>query len=490
MPELPYDALVSEAAKERWVRWHADLKLAERKARKNGQHPSCWKIREPMTAEDEAEQERMRREHTKNLMAGYPELSGSKSPTTFDRSLYYAADDDSTTSPSNPSMPNSDFSMTSSTSDARIATPESVNSDHMHGLIPTRPASIEESSRSAFINSTQKVPTLNQFRDPSSRYSPMGRIAEDGLMADPYRSASRARRSWGDGSGEDSESTPSAATTKTPERAEVPVTLSIAGKSRTIFSSSCDTPLPEKAQNVMLTPTASIPLYNRFDQEEDHITDTVGAIAVDGWGNISCAASSGGIGMKYRGRVGPAALVGVGAAVIPRDPDDSDETCVATVTSGTGEHMATTMAATVCAERLYQSVKKHKGGEYIEVTEDEALKSMIENEFMGKMSICKIVDQLLKSAGHPSVKHSNSAGAIGILGVKKTRQGVMLYYGHNTDSFAMASMHADEESPLCTMSRNNVNGQVAQGGRMMRYQRKKKPKTTPKTTPTLRLPYV
>jgi taspase (threonine aspartase 1) len=88
--------------------------------------------------------------------------------------------------------------------------------------------------------------------------------------------------------------------------------------------------------------------------------------------------------MKYRGRVGPAALVGVGAAVIPIDPEDAEQSCVATVTSGTGEHMATTMAATVCAERLYQSVKKNRGGEYVEVSEDEALKAMIEHEFMGK----------------------------------------------------------------------------------------------------------
>ena len=118
--------------------------------------------------------------------------------------------------------------------------------------------------------------------------------------------------------------------------------------------------------------------------EEDNITDTVGAIAIDSWGNIACGASSGGIGMKYRGRVGPAALVGVGAAVIPVDPKDPDQTSVATVTSGTGEHMATTMAATVCAERLFQSVKKGRGGEFVEVTEDEALKAMIENEFMGE----------------------------------------------------------------------------------------------------------
>jgi taspase (threonine aspartase 1) len=50
------------------------------------------------------------------------------------------------------------------------------------------------------------------------------------------------------------------------------------------------------------------------------------------------------------------------------------------------------MAATVCAERLYQSVKKNRGGEYMEVSEDEALKAMIENEFMGKQIHDAVVD--------------------------------------------------------------------------------------------------
>jgi len=85
--------------------------------------------------------------------------------------------------------------------------------------------------------------------------------------------------------------------------------------------------------------------------------------------------------------------------------------------------------------------------------------------------------------GHPSVKNSNSAGAIGLLGIKKTRAGVMLYFGHNTDSFAMASMHSDENVPWCAMSRSNGNGQIAQGGRMMRYQRKKKTKTATPSRP-------
>ena len=36
---------------------------------------------------------------------------------------------------------------------------------------------------------------------------------------------------------------------------------------------------------------------------------------------------------------------------------------------------------------------------------------------------------------HPSVKNSHSAGAIGVMAVKKTVDGVWLHFAHNTDSF-------------------------------------------------------
>ena len=117
---------------------------------------------------------------------------------------------------------------------------------------------------------------------------------------------------------------------------------------------------------------------------EDDITDTVGAIAIDCFGNIAAGSSSGGIGMKHGGRVGPAALVGIGSAVIPIDPFDADKTCVATVTSGTGEHMATTMAATTCANRLYRSDRKSYQGGDEPVNDDEAMKGFVERDFMGK----------------------------------------------------------------------------------------------------------
>lgn len=50
----------------------------------------------------------------------------------------------------------------------------------------------------------------------------------------------------------------------------------------------------------------------RQSDREDLVTDTVGCICVDRWGNVAAGSSSGGIGMKHRGRIGPAALIGVG----------------------------------------------------------------------------------------------------------------------------------------------------------------------------------
>jgi hypothetical protein len=188
---------------------------------------------------------------------------------------------------------------------------------------------------------------------------------------------------------------------------------------------------------------------------EDRITDTVGAIAVDCFGNIAAGSSSGGIGMKHRGRTGPAALVGIGTAVVPVNPLDKDRTSVATVTSGTGEHMATTMAAATCADRIYSGVRKIPGGGLVKCSEDDAMLGMIKEEFMN----------------HPGVRSSHCAGAIGVMAVKKTKDGVFLYFGHNTDSFAVASMHSEEKKPVCTMSRNTGNSAIAQGGRAAKYRK-------------------
>lgn len=197
-----------------------------------------------------------------------------------------------------------------------------------------------------------------------------------------------------------------------------------------------------------------IPQPDPRTEHQEVITDTVGAIAVDCFGRIAAGSSSGGIGMKHKGRCGPAALVGISTAVIPADPEDPDEASVATVTSGTGEHMATTAAAQTAADRILSRTRKSHG-RLESCTEDEALFSMIENDFMK----------------HPGVEHSPCQGAIGILSVKKTKHGIYFYFGHNTDSFAVGSMHSGERKPACVMSRSKVSGNIAQGARAARARR-------------------
>ncbi|KAI0384657.1 N-terminal nucleophile aminohydrolase [Hypomontagnella monticulosa] len=189
--------------------------------------------------------------------------------------------------------------------------------------------------------------------------------------------------------------------------------------------------------------------------DADNITDTVGAIAIDQLGRIAAGSSSGGIGMKHRGRIGPAALVGIGTAVIPADESHHDGIAVAAVTSGTGEHMATTMASQKCAERIFQGTRRGPGGkDVVEEDECQILEGFIINDFLD----------------HPGVKNSSSAGAIGVMAVKKSPAGYYLYFAHNTDSFALASMGSNDRDPSCVMSRV-VEGRasnVAQGARKIR----------------------
>ncbi|XXG96332.1 RNA polymerase II transcription factor B subunit 4 [Hypoxylon texense] len=190
---------------------------------------------------------------------------------------------------------------------------------------------------------------------------------------------------------------------------------------------------------------------HKMDDDADNITDTVGAIAIDLSGKIAAGSSSGGIGMKHRGRIGPAALVGIGTAVIPADREDSEGITVAAVTSGTGEHMATTIASQKCAERLYHGTRRGPGGK--DVAEDD--ESLILQGF--------IVDDFQE---HPGVRYSSSTGAIGVMVVKKSPKGYYLYFAHNTDSFALASMSSNDREPACVMSRvGEGSSGVAQGAR-------------------------
>jgi len=221
-------------------------------------------------------------------------------------------------------------------------------------------------------------------------------------MPDAFAEVRRTRSSWHDGSS-GSDRTGSTSTLRLPSLTPSPPgSISSSGPLPVREASQMplpDSPDPDKLESPSPRHGTTLdhiqqnpPLPTRpKPKDEDLVTDTVGVIAVDKYGNIACGASSGGIGMKHRGRVGPAALNGVGAAVIPVDPEDKERKCVAVVASGTGEHMGTTMAGRLFCERLYTGLKKGRGGRLEEADNDhELIHDTIEKEFMGKIiSACQ-----------------------------------------------------------------------------------------------------
>ncbi|KAK5019611.1 nucleophile aminohydrolase [Cryomyces antarcticus] len=476
MPVLPHDALISPAARERWIRWKSDLRHAERKAREAEAKDRGYSLpsssssnrgTDPAPAHEEKARSRLRQEHTNALLASVWNEGQPVSPAPSAQDMSDSSSDP-LMSLSRQSMAESSSSR-SSPDESRPETPESEQ-EYIDPRGP--PGMLAQSAKSPFIKSTQSLvssPLQSASPDVTDGHGPSTLVPIDIEMSDVGAGRNRVgtnsrlhNRAYDGSSGSDTEST-TTMLPSSPKQHPTPDVMSVVSEAAQAMPLP-STP-PEHVQSP--SPRATTPLRHVMEnpplpppltKRPDHITDTVGAIAIDCYGNIACGASSGGIGMKYRGRIGPAALVGVGAAVVPIDADDKDKTCVASVTSGTGEHMATTMAAAVCAERLYHGVQKARGGGFESAGDDEAIRSMIEKDFMG----------------HPSVRNSNSAGAIGLLGVKKTRDGVYLYFAHNTDSFALASMHSDESRPVCTMSRNAGNGVVAQGGRAVRYKRRAK----------------
>lgn len=97
------------------------------------------------------------------------------------------------------------------------------------------------------------------------------------------------------------------------------------------------------------------------EAESDSLYDTVGAICIDATGKTAAGVSSGGIAMKWEGRVGEAALYGCGcwASGLDLNPSSSSATprsprvAVACSASGVGEQITKSLlASTACREMV------------------------------------------------------------------------------------------------------------------------------------------
>jgi taspase (threonine aspartase 1) len=458
VPVLPYDALVSPGARERWLRWTKDLERAELKQRHKSASPPPFTFTRPPVdpIQRDIRDNAAREAHTRSMLQN-PNKRRRISEST--KPLLQSSRHASAPTPE------------SGTTDEYDSDDDDSGEESEFIDVIGPPGSLHEASASALINSSQNIPTLLTLEDdrvvetwaPSIEGSADERKDED-MIDNPVLPLQEEMELQADSEEESSDTASDDSTltlpSLTPSPQVGPMSHGAGFSSHRSATSASEHPIPppplEQPESPSpaastplrhvtelppLPPTPSLPSLTQVAgplphrRDEDHITDTVGAIAIDSHGNIACGASSGGIGMKHRGRIGPAALVGVGAAVVPVHPNDKSRTCISAVTSGTGEHMGTTLAASVCADRLYSSMQKSNDGPLEPASEEKVLRSFIEREFMM----------------HPSVKSSNSAGAIGIVSLKKTRDGVELYFAHNTDSFVSRRMPSlsDPFDPAC-----------------------------------------
>ena len=325
MAVLPPDCLVSQGAKERWQRWKYDLNKARRQVSSNKsgtpEPEEEQKLVRPQTSRSQSSQNR--------LLAGLQNESQPYSPQPV---------------PSEPGNRAPELTIL----DESLVTPQSSPLSHQ-----------------LYTDSAPSPQGWTCIRN--NNHGEDGHHSQDfaGLMDDDSDHGSSF-----DTNPQGTKLRPMAVPIITEESGRV-------SRGRQSRGDVAVIPIPS-----MLSDAGGRRCFGEIDGRADDITDTVGAIAVDCFGNIAAGSSSGGIGMKHKGRTGPAALVGIGTTVIPTDPDDKSKSCVAAVTSGTGEHMATTMAAGTCAMRLLTSTKRGKGGKIVATDEEDAIRHFVETEFM------------------------------------------------------------------------------------------------------------
>ena len=355
MPILPNDHLVSPAAKERWNRWNKDLRHAKR-LEEGSQHSGSSDTPDL----DEHSQRTASRTSSNRQLSGLRNESQPYSPslTPTDSSDLGSPED----------LPIRQANSAASTSGIYMPSPLREGESFYHELYTD---SARSPSEWRTVAHTHQGNDGNFSHGPSALYIDDKEIDEDDddNIDEEIHTFTDVGLQW---------------------LRNVPQTdIDSSGigmeLGATNAANAIGIPLyaPEPIRPVLNQLDRILPAANQPDsQEEDIITDTVGAIAVDCFGNIAAGSSSGGIGMKHRGRTGPAALVGIGTSVVPIEADDKTKTCVATVTSGTGEHMATTGAAGLCASRIYFNQKKGKNGTVVETDEEGAIRSFVDKDFM------------------------------------------------------------------------------------------------------------
>lgn len=166
--------------------------------------------------------------------------------------------------------------------------------------------------------------------------------------------------------------------------------------------------------------------------------DTVGAIFVDKYGNVSSACSSGGIILKSSGRVGQAGVWGCGVWA------ENGDVSVASSTTGCGEHLI----KTTLAKTLAESIKSNDNAiDYVKNINDTMMNDFIKSKFLIG------VEQKL-------------GGGI-ILRYDKSNNFGELLWTHSTNSMILGYMNSNDDkanSFVSIMNSQNVGKKVVVEG--------------------------
>ena len=158
--------------------------------------------------------------------------------------------------------------------------------------------------------------------------------------------------------------------------------------------------------------------------ETDELFDTVGVVCVDSQGNACSALSSGGIALKFPGRVGQAATFGSGCWAQNGD-SESEKPVVACCTTGCGEHIMRTLLAKECCDSL---------------AGDENASLAITSVFKTKFLDSPMLKQVKLKYG-------------GALAVKCWDGEVEMVWGHTTKSMCIGYMSSGDKAAKAIMSR-------------------------------------
>ncbi|GIY50673.1 threonine aspartase 1 [Caerostris darwini] len=180
-----------------------------------------------------------------------------------------------------------------------------------------------------------------------------------------------------------------------------------------------------------MSASSSRKLNSSPDIKKPMLLDTVGAICVDSFGNVSSAVSSGGLLFKVPGRIGQSSIYGSGCWA--QNSAESYRPSVACTVSGTGEYIIKTLFAKECYRKLYQ-----------EHDCISALPDLIKEQFLNSPYL-KNVESKHKLIGVLSLKHYVADNFCEVA------------WAHNTPSMVLGYESTRKRKPIAIVSEQLVN---------------------------------